>query len=969
VAINKKKALDAAQKFLQKGQIDKAITEYRKVCEADPDDLRSLQKLGDLYARQGHRQEAVATYMKLAEMLTARGFANRAVSIYKQILQLNPLLVPVYVKLSALFKELGLSKDARIFNQRAIEILQKTGNQDDLLNLLKRIVEGDPEDAISRITLAETYLRVGNTTAAVAELEAALPLLREQKLDDLFIRAAERLLYHYPDNIELCRELAVLHLRRNEVPRAMKLLLFSRKKNPEDVQTMDLLARHFISTGEVNKAAVVLAEKAKVHRKLGEEDLLRETYQRMVEIDPSDLEAKRALREASPQSPMPPPPPPPPPPARAAVDHAETEIPIFEDSIVGARRSSVPAPAHRSSPTPHSPRESFEKVAPAPAVAAGDDSAAAKYVEEVEIYMKYGLVDKAVEHLEEGVDRIGGNALLYEKLKDIHLDQGDMDQAIEHLFNLAGLLQEKEPGRAIVALKEILLIAPEQPRALRMLSTLDADGAPASAVEEIEEFEEIEDLEPEPEPELEPVELKPLGRPLPEAVYDSFLEKETSDPGLQLPSIEEAQSRSDPHDSTLERESSDPGQPLGALERESSDAALKLPSLGPEAEDEPLETESEDEMARALESVTLPELELEELDALETETEEFDTPTVPDLFDDILSAPLPVLEHEPEPAAGVPVPDLFPALEARPPVAPPPPVASADQLATSTAVEEALEEVSFFVQQGLGSEALMFLRDLLLQYPGNRLIEDKIAELDAGAVQPDISLFDEEPEPLLPPSDASQEVDMESDSQLADEAFDALSAIESIIQVDGPGAELSLGAQRAEIDPSDARTHYDLGIAYMEMGVTDSAVQEFRIASNAPDMEPLCFNMIGNCLMKAGKVEEAIKEYKLGLFAKNKTQDQELNLYYDIAEAYIKLNDHREAIYYLQNIKKKDVTFKDVKLKLIALSSSYKPTTRASSMPPKEEKVPSAKDPSEAAREVDDAFDDLFGDFGGSKGE
>ena len=190
MALNKQKALDAAQKFLQKGQIDKAIAEYRRICEADTDDLRSLQKLGDLYARQGHRQEAIATYMKLAEMLTARGFANRAVSIYKQILQLNPLLVPVYVKLSDLFRELGLSKDARIFNQRAIEILQKTGNQDDLLNLLKRIVEGDPEDAISRITLAETYLRVEDTSSAVRELEAALPLLVALGFSAVFFLAA-----------------------------------------------------------------------------------------------------------------------------------------------------------------------------------------------------------------------------------------------------------------------------------------------------------------------------------------------------------------------------------------------------------------------------------------------------------------------------------------------------------------------------------------------------------------------------------------------------------------------------------------------------------------------------------------------------------------------------------------------------------------------------------------------------------
>jgi tetratricopeptide (TPR) repeat protein len=358
----------------------------------------------------------------------------------------------------------------------------------------------------------------------------------------------------------------------------------------------------------------------------------------------------------------------------------------------------------------------------------------------------------------------------------------------------------------------------------------------------------------------------------------------------------------------------------------------------------------------------------DDLTALETETEEIREPT-----------PAKVSE---EPArAGEGLDELFPALdespaapaESKPAVPPPVPPAAAKGAtpppiprppsASSTAVEEALEEADFFVQQGLAQEAILYLEDLLSQYPGNRLIEDKLEELaqtPSGGTDESSPVF--KPESLMAPEPEEVEA-IESSSQITDEAFEALDAIESIINDDKAEDEMKVGATPTEIDPSDAQTHYDLGVAYMEMEVWESAIGEFRIASTSPEMEALCYNMIGNCLFKQGRIEDAIKEYKLGLFAKKQVLEQELNLYYDIAEAYLKIDDQREAIYYLQNIKKKDPDFKDVKLKLIALSSSYKPSSRSSSLPPDKKEEP-AKTDAGSAQEVDDAFDDLFGDFG-----
>ncbi len=1024
MALDKQKALDSAQKFLQKGQIDKAILEYRKVCEADPDDLRSLQKLGDLYSRQGSRQEAIATYMKLADLLVAKGFANRAVSIYKQVLQLNPLLVPVYVKLSELFKELVLSKDARIFNQRAIEILQKTGNQDDLLALLRRVVEGDPEDAISRINLAETCLRVGDTAGAVRELEASLPLLREQKLDDLFIRAAERLLYHNPDNLPLCKELSLLHLRRKEVPRAMKLLLFCRKRDPEDLETMELLANHFIASGTGSKATLVLLEKVRLHRKRGEDGLAASTCRKILQFDPDNDEARNIIAEVG--ADLSPEPVESAPSTRAAPPEdrdSGAEIPIFEDSVVGRKRPST-TPASRDSasvgvpganggelaaePGPEPEPEPVMELEPGPAdeddgeiVVA--DPVTARFLEESDVFLKYGLNDKAVEHLIEGMEKSLTPLVLHEKLKDVYLDLGQMDLAVKQLFVLAEGWQAEKPAAAIHALKEILLLNPTQPRAMAMLEALQGGVPslpPASQPAIAEEALEISPVPSALPPQAaEPLEPLPLVQPVQAGEFHSFLEEETSDVLKPLPEVRDWD--------------------IISTEEVKRDEGLvappPLPDLEPELPDEPLRAEEFGETGRALDAVSLPEFHLEDVDTLETETEEIYDSTTSVQPVEVVPPPLPVPAIPPVP----PPPDLddlFPALglaaptppplpAARPPAAPParpaprpapaaklPPTPTAKPPAVTTAkpaavkaakapavpaakppagpapgaVEAALEEVEFFIQQGLLQEARLFLEDMLAQYPGNRLILDRLSELDAPAGDAAVPgaeamhLFMAPPEAIMAvPASASAD---ESDSQITDEAFDALNAIESIIQVGNTSTDGMLGSIPTEIDASDARSHYDLGIAYMEMDVFESAVQEFRVASQAVEMEALCYNMIGLCFMKQGRVDDAIKEYKLGLFAKVKSQDQELNLYYDIAEAYIKAGDQREAMYYLQNIKKKDPGFKDVKLKLIALSSSYKPSARPAPAP---EPKPAAKGKADSSKEVDAAFDDLFGDFGG----
>ena len=53
MATNKEKALAAAQKFLDRGQPDRALAEFARVVQEEPGDTRTWLKMAEIYARRG----------------------------------------------------------------------------------------------------------------------------------------------------------------------------------------------------------------------------------------------------------------------------------------------------------------------------------------------------------------------------------------------------------------------------------------------------------------------------------------------------------------------------------------------------------------------------------------------------------------------------------------------------------------------------------------------------------------------------------------------------------------------------------------------------------------------------------------------------------------------------------------------------------------------------------------------------
>ncbi len=55
---SKAKILREGERFVQQGKISLAINEYLKIIRIDPEDVLTLNTIGDLYLRQGRLSEA-----------------------------------------------------------------------------------------------------------------------------------------------------------------------------------------------------------------------------------------------------------------------------------------------------------------------------------------------------------------------------------------------------------------------------------------------------------------------------------------------------------------------------------------------------------------------------------------------------------------------------------------------------------------------------------------------------------------------------------------------------------------------------------------------------------------------------------------------------------------------------------------------------------------------------------------------
>jgi len=970
VAFNKEKVMDAARKFVDKGQIDKAVKEYLRIVHEDPKDVRVWLKIGDLYAKKGSKQDAIETYLKVARFYHDQGFFLKAVAVYKQILKLDPRLVDVILKLAELYRQLGLMSDAMQHFESVAAHFHREGNTKEALATVKKLVDLDPENIATRIKLAELYSKEGIVEDAANEFSVACDQLRRQGRQDDFVKVAERLLWHRPENHALNRELAGLYLRRNDPRRALQKLQACFKADPRDVDTLGLLAQAFQALDQKAKTVSVLKELARILLENKQRDKASEVYRKILEFVPNDPDAKEFLGpQAQTPAPVAQPKPAPPPPIPAP--RAATQLPAAVRASTGAAQFNLttdlpayqPASSRMTGSLPLVDEQSLSGVdfalpeydsddfssdmepAPDPRMVntAGEQHAEeiSKILAETDVYVKYGLHQKAVDHLRRVFTLDTENVEAHERLKDIFVSQGREQEAEVELLKLAELIAPVDPDRAEAYLHELLAMNGTHTGAFDIARRYRLRVARGGSVSAEVSYQLAEGGVAPIDNDLDDLDLAHpphRGAAIARSKHDAFEPDDVL--GGRVAHGSPAPGRPPRPPAPQDFDLYDPGQSTRQMSPDHVDALAGIADeddgvivdrppqwddhgAGPtqfatrsmhDAIDAQLDDDDalpfDPDAARAFDAAVANNG--GHTDAVYVngfdETDLPDRPAPAAAYDDLSEDPLSVSgSYDPYGTEAVQTPPYEPTAAHD--------VSSTfipDQLAAppraESSVEDELDEADFYAGQGMYPEAMEVLHGLLARYPGHRMATAKLQELEAVTGGHDaIEVPQDSIEQELDTTGGTDAIELDEIEEVSpDELDDDLDAIVE----ERPKKRRPTVMLEKPVDEGDAETHYDLGLAYKEMGLHEEAIKAFEKVLRAPGREVQCRVMIGLCYRESNNPSEAIHQFKQGLHAEP-TERERQSLYYEIGLTYEAIADYGEALYYFEMVMKRDPNFAD----------------------------------------------------------
>jgi tetratricopeptide (TPR) repeat protein len=993
MAVQRDKVIASAEKLVAKGKIEPAIKEYERLLEDNPNDVNTLNRIGDLWVRINRNDEAVKVFTKIADHYSKDGFFLKAIAIYKKINKLDPSKLEVYARLADLYAKQGLAMEAKSQYQVLADYYLKHGDPPNAVQIYKKISELDPNSINVHVKLADLYVQVGKTAEALKEYDRVGRMLLKRAMLDEAVQVFRKALKIDPRNTDLVDSLVTalleakdfenarqivetalegnrdhpkllammgrIQLGRGDAAAARTTLERAAEADPNEPSVRETLADLYLKQGEADRALDMMAPLAERALGRGERHAAIEMLNRILRVDAKHIPtlerlvalyqrlneetnilasmnslaeahiAKGALEDASkvlekliqrepqnaqhrtklqfvrsqmgfdaatpPKAPTPPPMPAlklpsmeidEPAPSFDLGGLSEPELSLDLDDAPGIELDfdlDTPPPAPAPAPAP--PPPPLQQLMPAVELAAQDLGESAddldfitEHLTEAEVFAKYGLAEKAAEHLRAVLDRAPKNLTAHERLFRILLEEGDVDgartaargyvalledpstvAAVRNEFLTRGHTFEVEPVEAeevappaeeVVEELEFDLDAP-----VEMEFDLDAPAeVPIAAEEPVLVTEPQEDAfefttaEPEPEPQPEPElffepEPEPLPQPEPEPEPEPILAEE-------LTAIEEM--------AISEPEPADESEPFFGVE-----------------------------------GLDLEELPLEELNEIDFYIEQ-------ELLDEARRK----LE----------------TLEARFP-------GDANLASRRSRVENAALTASarppVLSRDEIESELLSAIPDedddLIMPAPAPEV--PSLLSYEPPPEPPALTAALVEEENLFADEDNFFDLAAELESELADEEEEAISLSEEEQSLEEIFKEFKKGVEQ-QLDSEDYDTHYNLGIAYKEMGLIDEAIGEFQLASKDPKRAVECASMLGLCFLEKGMPQLAIKWYRKGLEMPEITQEEHVGLLYDLAAAYQEVGDTENAQKAFMEVYAANPGYRDVTTRIKALEDS-----------------------------------------------
>lgn len=971
--MDKTKITQAATKYVQKGQFDKAIAEYRRILQQDPRDVRVLLKIGELQQKKGENEAAAATLLDVANAYASDGFFLKAVAVFKQVLKLSPARVDVTMRLADLYQQLGLMSEAMTQLQAAATHYEKVESIAESVDILRRIVSMEPENLAFRLRLADLLARQERTTDALKELRGAAEKLRGGSRIEDWLRVGDRIVRLDPKDQNLGRELAHAYLAKSDVRRALERLQVCFQEDPKNTETLDLLARAFVGVGQRPKAASVYKELARVYRERSRGADEQAAWRKVLELAPDDAEATQALESfASPGGkPLPPPRAAAAAPAPAALQAAAPASQRPAETPRPAVPAAPPAEGSWSSrPAPPQPEGSWSSR-PAPPRAepswpaapraepsrpgaaqppASDPMQLARLLTETDVFVKYGLQDKARAHLDKIFAIDPDNVAAHEKAVALlrGRDEAGLHAALASLARACAKAGEHERGRP--HFEELRAAAPSHPE----LAALAATYASAPALHDISDDLILEggtgpiDFDPAlpggDEPLLLPIEPGEL--PVAFDAAEAAGSPDATDAFAPVNDDALFALASDPFDDVVDEPLlGDPDTPARDLQ---ADAFALLDrdadSRGP-ADEQTIAIDTDADTAgppptEQTVDLVLPEGD-EELPAMGIDTNGLPAELAA-MSDDELLGLTPLARHatdetdevnfdaataEHEPLANLVAaarrraepglaPERTPATVAQDPVNP---WRVGDGEVPEIVAE--LDEAEFYLAQGMLDEAEESFRAVERRVPGHAQAVSRLQEIAALRAGPEIA-----PAPSVPDDAPDHDGLFDLGAALADELGD-----EPFAQNDAPFQHSLIGAPLPAAQVEDVDTQYNLAIAYKEMGLLAEAVVAFEkaLAGCADTARAIdCLTMIGMCHGAMGDHAQAVEAFRKGLAHGELAPEVETALHFEIGLAFEAAGDLDEALAAYGAVARIDPAYRDVRTaiaRMVAAGATPRP--------------------------------------------
>ena len=906
-----------ADHYKQHQEMSKALGIYQKMADLNPSNSAFRLKLADMYAKEGMKKEGVKAYLEVADMHMSKEAFQDARQIFEKALALDPNSKKIYHKAGIIYykegkyveacKALKPAFESDPSNKELIDMyldaLAKAGRDAEAEEIYKKLLSEDATRIDLREKLFHLYLARKEHDKALAEAR----IIAEARLKDRNA-SGEKGCKLLPGTGE-----AALDEGMNAALETLKGLV---SENPGFVEARRTLSDFYAKVGCGHDAARELLQAAEILIGEGDKDGAKGALARAIELAPDLTEARQRLESLQL------------PPAAPEPVIAETAVP-------------QPAPSVMAAPP-----------------AAEEDPAIAEAFTEVDVLVKYGLSAKALEQLEGLAKKFPESVPVRIKLRDLYGDQGNVGKAVAHMLVLADLYAKKGvQDQAESVLRTALELDPGNAEVQSRLGMVPSAPEQAPAAPGELTFEEPLAGAPSLDEVLPPAEAQP-------AEITTGLE------GLDMTPPELGEELVVPgpaaHDEPAFEE---PAKEPPASGEITFEEPFTVPDIPTERPQPPLDETTAAEPQRPVPGERLEQpfgLEMEqEAPAQEPPAKEVDLKEIwaeaefyyqQGLFDEAKKHYAKIIQYDPGDKQAI---DRLTEIsrEAEETQEFSKLAEAVDGLEGYATGSEASESGEVMAASESDDEAVrMLMQEIaqLKQQTGTPSVEAEAApalpkapevdrEMNVTAVPGNVRQQEQRAEEdffdlgeelresgiQAPPSERKEQAAKQPDDffDLASELRDELSSVSvpppssmsaEEQSLDDIFEEFKKGVEQQAVK-EDIDTHYNLGVAYKEMGLLDDAIAEFVLT---PEQEPKFVQsryMLGLCYMDKGQYQNAIAEIQNALnYSENFGVDvrERIGLYYDLGLAYQLAGDAGGALNEFQKVYDVDPGYRDTASKI-----------------------------------------------------